>query len=70
MSDSESGGEHTNAEYYKHIWTKPPKVTSEPKTAKVKLKRHGEAMFRALPENRKGKIVRRKAVRPPPPPNR
>jgi hypothetical protein len=66
MSDSESGGEHTNAEYYKDLWSKPPKVKTEHKQAKPK--RHGEVKH--LPQQRKSKIVGRKAVRPPPPPNR
>lgn len=60
MSDSESGGEHTNAEYYKHIWGKPVKNRTAPKHTKPKPQ--GGAM---LPQKRKSKIVRRKAVRPP-----
>ena len=38
MNDDEDGGEHTNREYYNHVWTKPIKVRTEPK--KVKQKRH------------------------------
>lgn len=64
MSDSESGGEHTNAEYYKHLWGKPPRTQTEPKPARVNHKRHGEAKFH-LPQKSKSKVVRRKAVRPP-----
>ena len=59
MSDSESGGEHTNAEYYKHIWGKPVKNRTAPKPTKPK------PQGGVLPQKRKGKIVRRKAVRPP-----
>lgn len=38
MSDDEDGGEHTNAEYYGRVWTKPVKKRLEPKKAKVKSK--------------------------------
>ena len=39
MSDDEGdGGEHTNAEYYGRVWTKPIKQRTEPKKAKVKSK--------------------------------
>lgn len=64
MSDSESGGEHTNAEYYKHLWGKPPRTHTDPKPARVNLKRHGEATFHS-PQKSKSKVVGRKAVRPP-----
>ena len=35
-SDEESGGEHTNAEYYARFWTKKAKVRYEPKKVKPK----------------------------------
>ena len=38
MEDENDGGEHTNSEYFKHVWNKPIKVRIEPKKAKMKSK--------------------------------
>ena len=37
MEDEEDGGEHTNALYYEHLWTKKTKDKTTPKKAKVKV---------------------------------
>jgi hypothetical protein len=41
MEDEEDGGEHTNAIYYAHLWSKSHKVRIEVKRAKVKVEKYG-----------------------------
>lgn len=52
MSDDDDGGEHTNAEFYKHVWTKPIKKRVEPKKAKTKFTSILVATLQAIEQKR------------------